>query len=63
VTSILKVEPGENSEARELRFELDYQAGLTTAQRFEMMLERSRLMAEELLRGGHRKPVEVVKRP
>jgi hypothetical protein len=62
VTSILKVGRGEASESRELAFELDYQARLTTAQRFEMMRQRSREMAEELLRRGHRKPVEVAKR-
>ncbi len=63
VPSILKVARGEESEARELAFELDYQARLTTAQRFEMMFERSRRMAEELLRRGYRKPAEVSKRP
>jgi hypothetical protein len=60
---VLKVGPGEASEQRELEFELEYQQGLTTAQRFEMMFRRSREMAEELLRRGHRRPVEVVKRP
>ena len=48
---------------RELQFELDYQRSLTTAQRFEMMFRKSREMAEELIRRGHRRPVEVVKRP
>jgi hypothetical protein len=61
--SVLKVEPGQSSEVSELRFELDYQASLTTAQRFEMMLSRSRQMAEELLRRGYRRPAEIVKRP
>ena len=60
---ILKLDPGETSEDRELDFEIAYQSNLTTAQRFEMMLRRSREIAEELIRRGHRKPVEVVKRP
>jgi len=61
--SVLKIGPGESSDQRELEFELEYQRGLTTAQRFEMMFRRSREMAEELLRRGHRRPVAVVKRP
>jgi hypothetical protein len=48
--------------AQELEFELAYQRSLTTAERFEMMWARSRLMAEELLRRGYRRPVEVAKR-
>ena len=51
------------SEEDELAFELAYQRSLSTAQRFEMMLARSRQIAEELIRRGHRKPVEIVKRP
>jgi hypothetical protein len=62
VTSILKVDRGSSSEDDELEFELRYQATLTTAQRFEMMFARSREIAERLIRLGHRKPVEVVKR-
>ena len=50
------------SEDDELDFELAYQRSLTTAQRFEMMLTRSRQIAEELIRLGHRRPVEIVKR-
>ena len=59
---VLKVAPHEMSEQRELRFEVDYQLSLTTAQRFEMMLRKSREMAEELLRRGHRGPASVTKR-
>jgi hypothetical protein len=58
----LKLEPGASSEDQELEFELRYQRSLTTAQRFEMMLARSREMAERLIRLGHRRPTEVVKR-
>jgi hypothetical protein len=62
VPQILEVPPGVSSEDDELDFELAYQRSLTTAQRFEMMLSRSRQIAEELIRRGHRKPVEIVKR-
>jgi hypothetical protein len=63
VKQILKVGPGDLSEEDELDFELAYQRSLSTAQRFEMMFARSRQIAEELIRRGHRKPVEIVKRP
>ncbi|MEK7269538.1 MAG: hypothetical protein AAB215_01200 [Planctomycetota bacterium] len=59
---VLKVAPGEEAEERELDFELAWQKSLTTAQRFEMMERKSREMLEALIRNGHRKPVEIVKR-
>lgn len=59
---VLKVEPGEDADERELEFELAWQKSLTTAQRFRMMEEKSREMLEALIRHGHRKPVEIVKR-
>ena len=62
MSPILKVEPDAASEEKELEFELAYQRGLTTAERFEMVFLRSREMAEALIRHGHRKPVEVSKR-
>lgn len=63
MSPVLKTAAGESSEEKELDFELAYQRSLTTAQRFEMMIARSRQIAEELIRRGHRKPVEVAKRP
>lgn len=51
-----------HDEDMELDFELDYQRTLSTAQRFELMFRRSREMAEVLLKRGHRKPFEIVKR-
>ena len=48
---------------RELEFELDYLLSLTIQQRFEIMNRRSRKIMETLIRNGHRKPVETVKRP
>jgi hypothetical protein len=62
MSSVLKIGPEEDSEDRELEFELRYQESLTTQQRFEMMFRRSRAMLEQLIRNGHRRPAEVVKR-
>jgi hypothetical protein len=63
VPQILKVAPGASSEEDELDFELAYQRSLSTAERFEMMLSRSRQIAEELIRRGYRMPAEITKRP
>jgi hypothetical protein len=60
MSPILKLES--NDEDKELEFELDYQLSLTTQQRFEMMFEKSRFLAQLLLDYGHRKPVEIIKR-
>ena len=60
--AILKVGPEEQSEERELEFELQYQRGLTRAQRFQMMLTKSNELAQELIRRGHRRPAPVLKR-
>ena len=51
-----------NDEERELDFEIEYQLSLTTQQRFEMMFPRSREIAEMLIKNGHRKAFEIVKR-
>lgn len=52
----------DENEADELAFELAFLRSLTTQQRFELMFRRSREMAEVLLRRGHRKPIEIIKR-
>jgi len=57
---ILKLDA--DDEEKELEFELAYQRTLTTQQRFELMFRKSREIAEVLLRHGHRKPFEIVKR-
>jgi uncharacterized membrane protein len=62
MSPIIKLEPDEQDEEHELELELDYQLSLTTEQRFEMMLRKSRELAEELLKRGYRKPVEVIER-
>jgi hypothetical protein len=60
MSPILKIT--RNDEAQELEFEIAYQRTLTTQQRFELMFRKSREMAEMLLRHGHRKPFEIIKR-
>jgi hypothetical protein len=60
MSPILKIET--DDEDKELDFEIEYQLSLTTQQRFEMMFEKSRIMAELLLKYGHRKPFEIIKR-
>jgi hypothetical protein len=59
---ILKMEPDEHDDERELDFELDYLATLTVQQRFEMMFRRSREFKEMLERYGPRESAKVVKR-
>jgi hypothetical protein len=61
-TLILKVQPGASAEEKELRFELDFLAGLTAQARFELMFERSRQMAEALEKNGNRAPSSILKR-
>ena len=52
----------DHDDERELEFELAFLRSLTTQQRFDLMFQRSREMAEVLLRHGYRKPSEVVER-
>ena len=61
MSSILKLE--NDDQDRELEFELEYQLSLTVEQRFRMMFQKSREIAEILVRNGHRKPSEIIKRP
>jgi hypothetical protein len=63
MSPVLKLDPDAPSEDQEIEFELAYQRGLTTPERFEMMFRKSRQIMEELLRCGHRRPFEVLKRP
>ena len=57
---ILKLD--HDDEEKELDFEIEYQLSLTTEERFQMMFQRSREIAEMLLRNGYRKPFEIIKR-
>jgi len=61
-TRILKVPLDAASEERELEFELDFLLSLTIEQRFELLFERSRQMAESLEAHGHRAPSSILKR-
>jgi hypothetical protein len=58
---ILKIK--RHNARKELDFELDYQLSLSTAERFRMMISRSRQIAQMLLNNGYIKPFEIVKRP
>ena len=59
-THILKLK--RDNPKKELQFELDYQSSLTTKERFEMMFKRSNQLKETLIKNGHRKPFEIIKR-
>ena len=58
---ILKLD--QHDEEKELAFELEFLRSLTVQQRFEMMESQSNEAKRMLIRHGHRKPVETVKRP
>ncbi|MCL4820684.1 MAG: hypothetical protein KJ067_16200 [Vicinamibacteria bacterium] len=62
MTQVFKSSAESQDEDREVDFELAWQRKLTTAQRFEMMLARSRQIAQDLIRRGHREPAQIVKR-
>jgi hypothetical protein len=51
-----------HNERAEIEFELDYLASLTTQQRFDMMLQKSREMASLCKRHGSRRTTQIVKR-
>jgi len=58
--AVLKLK--KTNERQEIEFELDYLTSLTTRQRFQMMLQKSREMALLLKRNGCRRSTQVVKR-
>jgi len=60
MSPILKLD--HDDEEREQAFELDYLLSLTTQERFELMIQKSNEIKRALIRNGHRKPVEIVKR-
>ncbi|MGE5346614.1 MAG: hypothetical protein ACM3JH_11720 [Acidithiobacillales bacterium] len=61
--SLLKLSETEQDEDRELEFELAFLRSLSTAQRFELMFDRSRQMAESLRAHGHGEAASILKRP
>jgi hypothetical protein len=58
--AVLKLK--KNNESQEIEFELDYLTSLTTQERFQMMLQKSREMALLLNSNGRRKSTQVIKR-
>jgi hypothetical protein len=60
--SILKLDPNGVDDAIELEFELRFLKSLTTAQRFELMLQKSKEMADLLRSCGHGSATSIVKR-
>ncbi len=59
--AVLKLD--KDDEDREIAFELDYLASLTTAQRFEMMFAKTEEMRSLRKRGNaHRAVTEITKR-
>ena len=59
-TKILKL--SSDDPERELDFELEFQASLTVQDLFDMMFQRSRDLRELLIKNGHIKPFEIIKR-
>jgi hypothetical protein len=60
MSPILKLD--EDDENKEIDFELDYQLSLDADQRFRMMFQKSKELAEMLEKNGHRRPSEIIKR-
>ena len=60
-THLLKL--SSDDEKKELEFELDYLSSLTFEERLLMMTEKSREMLKQMIDHGHRRAVEIIKRP
>ena len=60
MSPILKIDS--DDEEKEIDFEVDYLLSLTAEQRFYMMFQRSKELAEMLVKNGHRKSPEIIKR-
>jgi hypothetical protein len=60
MSPILKLD--RHNEKKEILFELKYLMSLTTRQRFEMMIKKSKEIKDLLEKSGHRKPFEIIKR-
>ena len=60
MSPILKLnKPDEN---KEIEFELNYLHSLSYKERLEMMLRSSGMVLRILIKNGHRKPFEIIKR-
>jgi len=60
MSPILKLD--DDDEDKEIDFELDYQLSLDVDQRFHMMFQKSKELAKMLVKNGHRRPFEIIKR-
>jgi len=58
---ILKI--SSNDEKKELEFELDSLSSLTVEERLKTMREKSKEMLKQIIDHGHRRAVEIIKRP
>ena len=58
--AILKLD--KDNEEKEIEFELDYLASLTTRQRFELMFRKTREMLSLSKRNERRKVTKIIKR-
>ena len=58
--AVLKLD--KHNEKKEIEFELEYLASLTTRQRFELMFRKTKEMLSLLKRNERRKTTEVIKR-
>lgn len=52
----------EDDEKKEIEFELDYLKSLTIGQRMQMMIQKGNEIKSLLIKNGHRKPFEIIKR-
>jgi len=52
----------ESDEKREIEFELDYLLSLSVDQRFLMMQKKSQEIKSNLVKNGHRKTPQIIKR-
>ena len=51
-----------DDEEKEIDFELNYLLSLSVDQRFQMMFQKSKELSEMLVKYGHRKTPEIIKR-
>ncbi len=60
MTRVLKLK--RHNEKKEIEFELKFLRLLSTRERFELMLKKTKEMTDLLERNGHRRSFQVVKR-
>ncbi len=60
MSPILKLK--KTNESKEIQFELDYLSSLSSKDLLAMTLKASKHVMETLIKYGHRKPFEIIKR-